>query len=121
MSVLPPVERKGTPKTQTWFLSVHVPSQSSHLAEATSLCFPIKSFRHLPGTCKPKEGTNCSSGSPACKTPACPPSNFRYTTWKETQRNNLTTTSPVKLSLSHVTHLPLETSLLSNMHRTAEP
>ncbi|MED6238676.1 hypothetical protein ATANTOWER_027368 [Ataeniobius toweri] len=90
MSVLPHVVWKGTPKTQTWFLSVHVPSPSLHLAEATSLCFPIKSLSHLPGTCKPKEGTNCSSGSPACKTLACPPSNFRYTTWKETQRNNLT-------------------------------
>ncbi|MEQ2238338.1 hypothetical protein ILYODFUR_032260 [Ilyodon furcidens] len=83
----------------------------------------IKSLLQLPGTCKPKESTDLSTGSPACKTPACPPSNFTYTTWKETQRNNnhLNTTSPVKLSLRGITPLPLETPLLPNMHRPSEP
>ncbi|MEQ2305691.1 hypothetical protein AMECASPLE_000588 [Ameca splendens] len=81
------------------------------------LLHAFASLLQLPGTCEPKEGTNLSSGSPACKTPACPPSNFTYTTCKETQRNNhhLNTTSPVKLSLCGVTHLSLETPILRNI------
>ncbi|MEQ2267619.1 hypothetical protein XENORESO_008301, partial [Xenotaenia resolanae] len=73
--------------------------------------FPAKSLLHLPGTCKPKEGTKLFSGSPAYKTPVCPPSNFTYTSRKETPRSNhhLTTTSPVKHSLHGLTHLPLKT------------
>ncbi|MED6249183.1 hypothetical protein ATANTOWER_010565 [Ataeniobius toweri] len=84
---------------------------------------PIKRLLQLPGTCKPKEGTNLSSGSSACKTPACPCSNFTYTTWKETQRKNhhLTTTSLFKLVLRGITQLPLETPLLPNMRQPAEP
>ncbi|MEQ2272011.1 hypothetical protein XENORESO_012998, partial [Xenotaenia resolanae] len=71
--------RKGIPMTQAWFLSAHVSSPSLHLAEGTSLCFPIKSLLQLPETWEPKEGTNLSSGSPACKNPAFPPSSFTYT------------------------------------------
>ncbi|MED6250825.1 hypothetical protein ATANTOWER_011161 [Ataeniobius toweri] len=81
-----------------------------------------ESLLQLPGICKPKEGTNLFSSPPASKTPACPPTNFTYTSWKEIQRNNhhLTTTSPVKLSVCGVTYLPLETPLhLNNQQQTA--
>ncbi|MEQ2214880.1 hypothetical protein XENOCAPTIV_022799 [Xenoophorus captivus] len=71
-------------------------------------CAPsTKSFLQLPDTCKYQEGTNLYSGSPACRNPAYPPSNLAYTSLKETGRNKdyLTITSPVKLSLRGVTHL----------------
>ncbi|MEQ2249195.1 hypothetical protein ILYODFUR_026942 [Ilyodon furcidens] len=81
---------------------VHICLKVLNLTQAKTLLQP-------PGTCKPKEVTNPLSGSPACETPACPPSNFIYTSWKETHRNNhhFTTTSPLKLSLRGLTHLLL--------------
>ncbi|MED6253231.1 hypothetical protein ATANTOWER_024811 [Ataeniobius toweri] len=87
-----------------------------HWLKVLHCASPTKSLHLLPGTCKPKEGTSVFCRSPTCKTPSCPPSNFTYTSWKETHRNNnhLTTTSPVKLSLCGVTHLPLETPFLPN-------
>ncbi|MEQ2241495.1 hypothetical protein ILYODFUR_025913 [Ilyodon furcidens] len=78
------------------------------------LCYHLSSWNL-------QEGTNFSSGSPARKTPACPPSNFTYAVWKERNNNRLTTTSPVKLSLRGITHLALETHLPPNMARPAEP
>ncbi|MED6270260.1 hypothetical protein CHARACLAT_008441 [Characodon lateralis] len=41
-------EWKGIPKTLTWYLSFHV----------------LSCLLQLPGTCKPKEDTNLSFGSP---------------------------------------------------------
>ncbi|MEQ2233531.1 hypothetical protein ILYODFUR_022810 [Ilyodon furcidens] len=94
-----------------------------HWLKVLHCASPTKSLHLLPGTCKPKKGTSVFCRSPTCKTPSCSPSNFTYTSWKETHRNNnhLTTTSPVKLSLCGVTHLPLETPFLPNLHQPAVP